>query len=74
MTTFLLLITITLSSGQYVRHSGEFASDAACQKERTKLWKSFEKKELKELLAANESFGVEVECYLQHTVKPSSPS
>ena len=74
MTKFLLLIVITLSSGQYTRREAEFDTDAACQKARAKTWKEFEKKQLKELMASGETFAVEVECYLKHLVKPSNPT
>lgn len=74
MTKFLLLIVITLSSGQYVKTIDEFTSDAACQKARAKEWKKFEAKELKELMQSGETFAVEVECYLKHLAKPSNPA
>lgn len=74
MTKFLLLVVITLSSGQYSKTIEKFDTDAACQKARVKEWKKFESKELKELLASGETFGVEVECYLKHLTTPGNPA
>jgi hypothetical protein len=74
ITQFVLLVVITLSSGHYNKEVNRFTTDAACQKERAKEWKKFEAKELKELLASGEEFGVEVECFLKHLHKPGNPA
>ena len=74
ITQFVLMVVITLSSGHYNKNVKSFDTDAACQKERAKEWKKFEAKELKELMASGEEFGVEVECFLKHIQKPGNPA
>lgn len=74
ITTYVLLIVVTLSSGHYNKQVASFDTDEACQKARTPEWKKFKAKELKELLASGEEFGVEVECMMKHLHKPGNPA
>ena len=74
ITKFVLLVVVTLTSGHYNKKVAEFDSDEACQKVRAVEWKKFKAKELKELYASGEEFGVEVECFLRHVQKPGNPA
>lgn len=74
ITTYVLLIAITLHSGHYNKDVKSFDTDEACQKARTPEWKKFKATELKELFASGEEFGVEVECMMKHLFKPGNPA